>query len=137
VQFVDARKLQERVQQQVGRGEHGMRRRGQLWGVWRRPQVEPLGWWLDVRGALFGLAVCGMNGQRMWEILICRGAVVAVAHQLLWVVHVAVRVRGGGAADARPAMWPERPMRGEGEGVEGSTRSGLHGAVKAGELVVV
>jgi hypothetical protein len=83
VQFVDARELQERMQQQVRRGVQRVRGRGQEWTVGRRPRVQARGGCLGEGGALFGLTVRGMKGRgRMVKVKIGRGAV-AVAHKLV------------------------------------------------------
>ena len=54
------------------------------WRVGRRPDVQGGGRLLDEGGALLGLAVGRMDGQRMLNVKIGRAAVAAVAHKLLW-----------------------------------------------------
>jgi hypothetical protein len=107
VQFVDARELQERMQQQVGRG------RVQEWTVRRRrPRVQARGGLSD-GGAVFGLAMGGMDGRgRMVKVKIGRGAV-AVAHKLLWAV-VAL-ADGPGCYCARGCLARQGVGRDEGE----------------------
>jgi hypothetical protein len=70
VQFVDARELQEGVQQQVGRD-------GRV-----RVQVQVLCGGVEDRCALFCPASVGMNGQWMLEVKILLVVVAAVAHKL-------------------------------------------------------
>lgn len=54
------------------------------WRVGRRPDVQGGGRLLDEGGALFGLTLGRMDGQRMLNVKIGRAAVAAVAHKLLW-----------------------------------------------------
>jgi hypothetical protein len=82
VQFVDARELQERVQQQIRRSVQRVRGRGQEGTVGRRPRGQ-LGGRLSEGGARLGLAVGRVDSRgRMVKVKIGCGAV-AVAHKLV------------------------------------------------------
>lgn len=106
MQFVDARKLQERVQQQERRGVQRGCVSGwvQEWGrVGRRAQAQAGVRVLEGGGALFGLAVGRTGARRMLDVKIGSAAVVAIAHRLLRALVLVLGAAGGRAVQGRRA----------------------------------
>lgn len=106
MQFVDARKLQEGLQQDVWRGVQRERGRGVEGRRGRRPESQVGGRALEEGGALFGLTGGGMDSRRMGDVKIGWARVAAVAHKLSG-AGARGRARSRAAScDASSRCWP-------------------------------